>query len=813
MFANIYRRELQVARNLVTLRWVGIPVIFASCLAFILWLKMSFELEPIYIICCVMAVFNLYLTLHISMVSHQLSVTKGLSTLKRLMMRIISHFFANLKARGLRGLAGIPKVIAKVVSVIYLMILETLKDFPVNPLSLNNIMHTQILFDLAVVLCLTRYTGSTESPMFFLVAIPIAVAGFVLDVKAGIFYSLIACLGWFGNALLIKYGFMSHIKFYSPMFGDLHSCDSWIFSYSLVALGSLMAFATISHKLALIYKEKVSDLDIALAKTKSMAISHRHLALMKTDPWIVLDAEGKILNLRQNESSLLSSDMIGKSILDCLPDLNKANYEFTAQTVFSSRSFKKLSDVKIGFKDRSEHIYDVVVSYYKDFDNSGRLMLCFLEKTLEVNRKELVDTLRAECVHSSNILDRLTKENAELRRSLDDLSKTSSEKSAEIEELNVKVSDMGNEANSRNDRISELMSQVASVKANNDILRVELENRQMIIDDVADFMSSVGELDELVTKVERRIKDLFALENSCFHIFDSSETSIQKNEILEMRKVSPRLLDIPRNHPETLDPALREGRAVVFSAEFRPEKSAASIAITNGDLKRLVAFVPLMEEDKILGMMMLEKYSNSSNSENIVDMVSFYLKQAAGTVKNAIENRRAQNKNIELHQELVRIHNKLDSVKAMIFNDYSKDIRPFSSMLYEISKLIPLRDAVLVRLYTDGSADVCSRIDRSKSFNLNSIEEKIIGHIKANPENMVSFNAENGIDYSVAYPLRDKDRTLGVLYLYLSEELDEADKATAEFCVSMLKTEFSLYVLNEEREVWESFYSNNTVPA
>lgn len=812
MSINLYRREFQIARNLVTLRWASIPVIFGFCLAFIYGFKMSFKLEPIYIICCAIALFNLYLTLHISMIGRQLSVTKGLATLKRVMLKVLSQFFGSFKTKGLRGLAGIPTVMVKVASIIYLMFLETLKDFPINPFSLNNIMHTQILFDLAVILCLTRYTGSTESPMFFLAAIPVAVAGSVVNTKAGIIYAVIACGGWFTNSMLIRYGVMEHIKFYGPIFGDLHSCDGWIASYTMVATISLGAFAMISHKLTQAFKDKVDDLDKSLYESRSTSVSFKHVALTQNNPWIVLDKKGKILNLKSDESELLNSEMTGKGIVECIPDLIKANYEFTAQSVMSSHGFKKLNDVKIRFKDKSEHIYDMTISYYKEFDGNDRLMLCFQEKTLEVNRKELVDTLRAECSHSSNSIEKLTKENAELHKSLDDLVKISSDKSIEIEVLNTKVNDMDIEASEQNNKISELMDQVAAVNAHNDQLKVELENRQMILDDVAELMNSCGELEGLISKVESKIKNLFGLENSCFHVFSSADATHQKSEILDIRKVSPRLLDIPRNHPETLDPVLNEGRPVVFNAEFRPEKSAASIAVSNGDLRRMVAFVPVKEENELLGMMMLEKYGTDANSENLIDMVSYYLKQAAGAIKIAIDNRKAQKKNSELHQEMVKIHNKLDSVKTMLFNDFANDVRPFGGLLYEISKLIPLRDSMLVRIHTDGTTDVCSRIDRSKQLELNVIENRIIEQLKGNYENRILFKSEYGIDECIAYPLVDKNRLIGVLILYLNEENEKLDSVTLDFCVKMLNIEFALYVLNEEREVWESFYSNS-IPA
>ncbi len=810
MTVNPYKRELQVARNLVTLRWASIAVIFSFCVAFIFGFKMSFQLEPIYIICCIMAVFNIYLTLHIAMLNCQLSVTRGLTTLKKTMYRVVSQFFSSFKTHGLKGLAGIPVVLIKISNLIYLMFLETLKEFPFNPMSLGNVMHMQILFDIVAVLALTRYTGSTESPMFFMAAIPIAVAGSVINAKAGILYSMIACVGWFFNSLLIRFGLIDHIKFYSPMYGDLHTCDGWIYSYSLVAALSFCAFAFISHKLTFAFKEKVEDLDKSLYISKSTSISLKHVALMQTDPWLVLDKTGKILDLKGDESQdLIKSDMIGKNILDCLGSLRKYNYEFVVQSVLSSHSYKKINDVKFCFKDKSEHIFDLIVSYYKEFDGKDRIMVSFNEKTIEVNRKELVDTLSAECMHARNSIEKLSSENKELRKSLDDVIKVSSDKSIDIEVLNTKVNDMDIETNNLNNKISDLMNQVAAVNSDNDQLRVQLENRQMILDDVADFIDSCNELDDLVNKVEHRTKDLFGLENTCFHVFDATDMLHQKNEILDMRKVSPRLLDIPRNHPETLDPALTEGRPVVFSAEFRPEKSSASIAITNGDLKRLVAFVPLKEDDKVLGMMMLEKYGASENTDRIVDMVSFYLKQVSGTIKTAIENRKIQNKNRELHEDIVKMHNRLDSIKSMILNDYSKDVRPFSGMLYEISKVVPLRDAMLVRIQSDGTTDCYSRINKSRPLEMSEFENKIVEQLKVNNENKVKFTSENGVDSFWAYPLVDKKRLLGVLFLYINDEAEEIDKVTIDFCVNILKNEFSLYVLNEEREIWESFYSNS----
>ena len=817
MSVNPYKSELQVARNLVALRWASIPAIFAFCYySFQYSFNSSLQerLEPIYIICCVLAAFNIYLTLHISMLARQLSVTKGLSTLKRAILKVLSRFFANVKAKGLKGLFSLPTVFIKITSIIYLMILETVKDFPINPVSLDNIMHIQIVFDLIVILFLTRFTGSTESPMFLMASVPLFISGSVIGAKAGVVYSLLTCGAWVANSILIKYGYIKHLKFFPPVYGDLHECDVWIASYSVIAILVFVATSIISQKITLAFKEKVADLDNSLYLSKSSSISLKHVALIQNNPWIVVDHNGKIVNIRGAESLHLDKEeLIDKNLLNTLPDLAKSNYEFTAQSVLDSKSMKKISDVKLNLSDNSEHIFDLIISYYREYDAKDRLMILFQEKTLEVNRKELVDTLSSECMHARNSIDKLSQENQNLQLSLEKYTRLSSDKSEEIEVLTNKIKDLDSENSNQNTKISDLMNQVASYKADNDQLRFELENRQMILEDVSDFMSSCSELDELISKVEHRTKDLFGLENSCFHVFDATEANDQKNEILDIRKVSPRLLDIPRNHPETLDPALTEGRPVIFSAEFRPEKPSASLAITNGDLKRLVAFVPLKEDNQLLGMMMLEKYSVADSAENIVNMISYYLNHVSGAIKTAIINRNLQTQNNKLHDDLVKVNNSFDSVKAMLMSDYTKDTTPFTGMLFEISKLLPLQDAMLVRVQNDGSKIEClSRIDKSKALELTKLETKIIEQLKLNFENKISFKSEDEIDDVVAYPLVENERILGVLLLYLSEDEVNLDTVTANFCVNVLAHEFSYFVLNEERGIWESFYCNN-VPA
>ncbi|HQG26927.1 MAG TPA: hypothetical protein PLY73_00095 [Candidatus Ozemobacteraceae bacterium] len=48
-------RELQIAQGLVTLRWAAIPILFGFALLSTRLLGMSFQIAPIYVLCCLLA--------------------------------------------------------------------------------------------------------------------------------------------------------------------------------------------------------------------------------------------------------------------------------------------------------------------------------------------------------------------------------------------------------------------------------------------------------------------------------------------------------------------------------------------------------------------------------------------------------------------------------------------------------------------------------------------------------------------------------------------------------------------------------------
>jgi hypothetical protein len=90
-------RELQLARGLITLRWTSIPLLFGFSLFCLDFLNLSFKFEPIYLLCCALAIFNVYFTVHVSLLSRQMALNSGMSTLKRGLVRIaFSGYSADL---------------------------------------------------------------------------------------------------------------------------------------------------------------------------------------------------------------------------------------------------------------------------------------------------------------------------------------------------------------------------------------------------------------------------------------------------------------------------------------------------------------------------------------------------------------------------------------------------------------------------------------------------------------------------------------------------------------------------------------------
>lgn len=802
-------RELQIARGLITMRWASIPLIFGFSVISRNFLGMSFQIEPIYVLCCLLAVMNVFFTVHFSMLSRQMALTKGIFGLKKFMGNYLTQFLHSIKSKGVKSLASIPAVGIKIVSLLYLMLLEALKDVPFNILSLNNVMHSQVIGDLALITLLSRYTGTTESPLFFLAVVPVTVAGAVMGFRTGAVYATIGVSSWFMTSMLIKYQFLPHVKFYSPVYGDLSQCGGWIASNSFVMITGLSASAFLAHKLTSVFKERIYYLNDLLYKSSTKAISSSFTSEQIPEGWMIVDPDGIVDKIKLDRNGIFPSDLGGKNLLKEFPELEQYGMAYVMQSVVTSNSKRTLEKIRLTSKEGTEHLFNCRISSFKDSANSTKLLVLFEDRTEEIFLKNQLESLKIEITEAKTNLERTSLENKENRRAYEESIKCANERAIEIEILNQKVGGLNTHQSNQSNQISGLMAELASVKAANDELTSELQYKQMILDEVSEMMSVCTEIDDLTTLIETKARELFKLDNSCLHIFHSDESSSRINEILDTHKASPRLLDIPRNNPGALEPVLSEGRPVIINAQITPEK-AASMAISNGPLQRLVAYIPVRHQNKILGMMMLERYGSDEDPETMINTLSYYLKHCASAIKSSLQSRDLREKNSRLNLNITALHTQLDSIRAMVFSRPSEENQPFSKILFEFGKIVGLKDAVLVRIHNDESTEVSSRLDRSRILELNQVEMEILDTLSKNPNHKATTQLLEDDTICSAYPMMHGSRLLGILFTYHDEgNLNVGSETFTDFCIRLLRDQMALFIMNEEKELWESFYREN----
>ncbi|PKL48021.1 MAG: hypothetical protein CVV42_11095 [Candidatus Riflebacteria bacterium HGW-Riflebacteria-2] len=800
-------RELQIARGLITLRWASIPIIFGFSLLSLKLLGMSFRIEPIYVLCCLLAILNVFFTLHFSLLSRQMMVAHGMNSLKKLLLKVISNAFAGIRSRGLIGILAIPAAVPRIFAVLYLMLLEAFKDVSFNIFSINNVMHTQVIGDLMVIMLLTRYTGTTESPMMFLSVVPITVAGAVMGFRTGAVYTMMTIAAWTLTSTLVKYQIIPHIKFYPPLYGDLSQNSGWIISNALVVSAGLGSASYLAHKLTLVFKERIFFLNDLLYKSNTRAVSSSMAAEQTSCAWLIADASGKVEKVKVDKSGIFTADLVDKNLMQAFPELEQYGMAYVIQAVITSGSRRALEKIKIRSREGTEHIFNARLSSFKDCENQTRIIAMFEDRTEELFIKTHLESLKKELAELQTSFEKISLENRDNHRMFEDMQKLANDRAVEIELLSHKIKALKAEESNANNQIASLMNELAAIKATNDQLTSDLEYKQMILDEISELVNVCTELDALTTLVEKKAQELFKLDNTCLHIFKAEDSQNRRNEILDIRTASPRLLDIPRNNPEALNPVLNEGRPVMINAQITPEKSA-SMEITNGSMHRLIAYVPVRHQGKVLGMMMLEKFGQEESSETTINMVSYYLKHASAAIRNAVAFRESQNKNDRMHKSITRLYTQLDSIKAMVFSRPDEEEQPFFKFLCEFAKITLARDVLMARISNDGSCDPCSRVDRSRQFKLSQYELELARTIQKNPMHKAILELEEEETTCAAYPLMHENRLFGIVMVYHTSE-HPAEETITEFCVRLLRDRLALYTLNEEKEIWETFYHDN----
>ncbi|MBF0543642.1 MAG: hypothetical protein HQM08_04375 [Candidatus Riflebacteria bacterium] len=800
-------RELQIANGLVTLRWIAIPMLLGFALISTRKLGMIFPIEPLYITSCILAILNIYFTIHISMLSRQVLLRHGQSVLRRFMVRSISSFINRLKSKGVMVFFQIPGISFKLISSIYLMVLEALGGLRFNLLSIKNVMHSQVIMDTLAIVFFIRFTGSTESPLTLLSVIPIIMAGAVLGWRTGAFYAIVASCGFLGLGLLVNFRFLTHIKFYGPQFGDLGISTGWTISNFMVLLFSLLGTAYISNHLTNNFKERIFFLTQFLDKSRKESSAQICVAENCSNSWVLVDPDGIVIKYKRGAINLFPQKLLGQSILEEMPVFKQYGLGYILQSVLSSRKNREIDRIRVQTKDGLTHNISCRVFPIIENNKQPNAIILIEDITEVLSLREKVESLRQNYDGIKQELEKNRTDTNDLNQQLAQSLKIGNERAQEIVSLNQKVKEFEESKNGDAGMITSLSAQLTCLKGAFDSRNAKLSYKQMILEEMTELLKSCTQLENLTSMIERRSKALFKLDNACLQIFPTPPNLIKMEEILDHRRASPRLLDLPRKNPKVLEPVLNEGQPVVIRAEVRPDNTA-SMAITKGNLQRLVAYIPIRHGTDLIGMMMLDRYGAEDNSEKMLEGLAYYLGHTAIALKNAIETRNLETKLQKLTDSIEKLEGHTKSLFKLINFVPSLNERPFSEFAENMASFIGANDVMIVRLHSDGTKQCLARYRNDIGYTLLPIEEPVVRSIVANPKNKAIVKGLENEILMAGFPLCQGPKLSGALIIHFKDRL-ETIPPLLETSVRLAEGHLSLLILREEKELWENFYQTN----
>ncbi|NLI76966.1 MAG: hypothetical protein GX442_11065 [Candidatus Riflebacteria bacterium] len=800
-------RELQIAQGLVALRWAAIPILFGFSLLATHVFRMSFQITPIYVLCCVLAVLNVFFTVHIALLSRQLVLRRGTQVLKRYLLSLISQFSGRLRENGIRSMFGLPRAALKITGALYLFLLESLRGVRFNLLSLDNIMHTQVIMDILMLTLLVRFTGSAESPLIFLSVIPVIVAGAVMGFYTGGAYAMLAAATYLALCLLINARLLTHIKFYGPQIGDLSNSPEWAISSFFTMFVALLGTAYLSHSLTSIFKERIFFLNQLLDKNRREAVAQVNVAEHVQAAWFMLDGQGTVLKYKRGRVAMIPGNLLGKNILETVPAFKQYGMGYVIQSVLTGGRPREIERIKFQAGEGTTHTLSCRLIPLPDSEKRPLILLMVDDITEPLFHQERVEELKHSLDTAQIELEKTSLEGKEANQQLMKTLKLASERSVEIQTLTQTIKRLESVNGGLETQVASLQQENAGLKSSNDALAADIGYKQVILEEVIELLKNSTQLDALAALIERRTKTLFKLDHTCLHIFRSPAAPTRLTEILDTRKASPRLLDLPRKNPKVLEPVLNEGQPVVIKAEVHPDKSAA-MTISSGPVQRLVAYIPVRHGKEVLGMMMLERYGQEESPEKMISMLTYYLSHTAIALKNAIATRNLEVQQQTLTHTIKSLETQIEGFLELSRITPDQSDQPYQKYLRALGRICGAVDGIILRLHNDGTAQPLARIDATRPLAMRPLEEKVLKTLRANPAHKaVIKEASEGVTL-LGYPLNQGQRLVGVLFMQVPNA-DPGLLGIVDVAAKLAAESLGLFVLNEEKELWENFYKAN----
>lgn len=799
-------REIQIARGVVTLRWVAIPVFFSFALIATNLLHMKFQLLPIYVICCLIALMNIFFTFHISFLSRQLFLRRGQAALRKFTMRLLSALADMFHSRGTRAFLDLPGLVVKLGSAIYLMVIDSLKTLRFNPLSLTNILHTQIVFDILMILLFVRYTGTAESPMIMLIPIPILVSSAVMGLYRGGLYAVSSSVMYLGLCLLVYLRVISPIKFYGPEYGDLGGSLGWIISIFTVVLVSLSGVAYLSHSLTSALKERIYFLNQLLDVSRREGFTGISLAQNSTSAWILVDAQMIVHSSHKGRLEVLPDLPCGSKLTEVIPQLQQYGLSYLVQAMVSGARFRELEKAKLVSSEGLTHIVSVRLYPLKNSPDSCLVLLILDDQTEKLFLREREASLKQSLEEAHQNLGKVTLNYRETNQKFKDSLKLSYDRSVEIEMLTQQLSEAKGLNFKAEERLSSLMSELAATRSGRDSLSAELGYKTMLLGEIHELLGLSGNLSSLAEAFETRFKTIFKLDGVWLQTFDASTEEQRFNEVIESRKLPPRVSETLKSNMRHVENSLIARQPVLIKTDLKMESST-----DNGkknSLNRWLVVIPIKHLDSLIGVLFVESFDQSEEPESIIGRITDFVRQNAPALNIAVREKFYNEGIASLNEEIRKLETSIESFQELIRLTHKESKVSFERFLKTLCRMTGAVDGSVVRINFDGELHLHAKIEPSRPDTLNQIEEKLVRKIMEVPGQKAVLHDKKEGFVLIGYPLNQSGKLCGVMMLKIPDNAVDASPIMDASAI-LAEKHLSIIVFNEEKELWESFYKQN----
>jgi len=189
-------------------------------------------------------------------------------------------------------------------------------------------------------------------------------------------------------------------------------------------------------------------------------------------------------------------------------------------------------------------------------------------------------------------------------------------------------------------------------------------------------------------------------------------------------------------------------------------------------------------------------------------MLTYYLSHTAIALKNAIATRNLESQRQGLATTIKALETQIDAFMELARLTPGDEEHPYQKFIRTLGHICGALDGVILRIHSDGTIQPLARVDTSRKVDLRPVEENVLKTIRANPSHKAILKESTDGITLVGYPLGQGNRLCGALFMQVPNS-DPALIALLDVGAKLSADSLALYILNEEKELWENFYKAN----